>query len=208
MWQGLVKRLVGVVLRNPGIPEPLLLAQMDAVSPAAAQELIRVLLAQQHLIAREVPVASASAAAAGGGGGGGGSGAGEAAAEGQVSAGNGVSSGSSNSGGSGSSAFVRPALKLGAALGQCLADRPAKPPAFLLGGRRNPATAAAAGTTATAAAADDVEAAGAGAAGVAVTEESSTATVGVRHFWPSLLSSSTCHLTALPPCRTAAAAGV
>lgn len=153
MWQALVKRLMGVVLRNPGIPEPLLVAQMDAICPAAAERMLGMLVEQQHLIVKEIP----SSAAAGGAGGG------DGGADSSSSAGD-----------------ERPALKLGLALSRCLsAAGPAKPPSLLLG-RTRPAAAA---------------------AGV---EEG---VKGVRHYWPSLVSSSVCHLTALPPCRTAATAG-
>jgi hypothetical protein len=163
MWQGLVKRLVGVVLRNPGIPEPLLLAQMDAVAPAAAEELLRVLVTQRHLMVKEVPAAAGSSTSSRGGGLDGGF---------APAAGAEADAGSVN----------RPALKLGLALGKCSnAAGLAQPPSLLMGGRRTAAAAAA-------------------AVGSEVKSES------VRHYWPSLFSSSVCHLTALPPCRTAAAA--
>jgi hypothetical protein len=154
MWQALVKRLMGVVLRNPGIPEPLLVAQMDAVSPAAAEQMLGVLVAQQHLIVKEISVSSAAGGAAGAG-----------------SVGSAVSSAAEDE---------RPALKLGLALSRCLsAAGPAKPPSLLLG-RSRPAAAAGVGG------------------------EQGARAVVVRHYWPSLVSSSVCHLTALPPCRTAA----
>jgi hypothetical protein len=137
---------MSVVLRNPGIPGPLLLAQLDAISPAAAQQVLDVLVAGQHLIVRHVPVAGAA----------------DAGRE-------------------------QPALKLGVALSSCLVGRAAQPPSLLLGGsRQRPAAAAAPGSS---------------SGGV-----SGEGGQRMAHFWPSLTSSSTCHLTAPPPCQAASAA--
>jgi hypothetical protein len=196
MWQGLVKRLMCVVLRNPGIPEPLLLAQLDAISPAAAQQLLEVLVQQQHLLVRDIPEPVPAAA-----------GVGSVGSPAAVNGGSSVAAGGSSVGGGAvSSSGERPALKLGLALGKCLATGPAKPPSMLMGGRRSAPAAGGGGKAGPLAAAGGVGSAAESPAAAGVGSSGGAAGVqGVRHYWPSLLSSSVCHLTALPPCRTAAA---
>jgi hypothetical protein len=61
LWRSLVKRVMGLVLRNPGIPEPLLLAQLDVISPAAVKQLLGILQDQGHLLVRPVSVPAAYA---------------------------------------------------------------------------------------------------------------------------------------------------
>jgi hypothetical protein len=125
LWRSLVKRVMGLVLRNPGIPEPLLLAQLDVVSPAAVKQLLVILQNQGHLLVRPVSVPAVCAGVDG-------SGAAAAAAAAGSDATGVLSQGA--------------ALRLGTGLAGC-ATSAAKPPSFLarkkVGGAGNSVTAVA-----------------------------------------------------------------
>eukprot|EP00775_Hariotina_reticulata_P010957 gene10957-11111_t len=178
LWQELVKRVMGVVLRNPGIPEPLLLAELDVVTPAAAAELLGVLVEQGHLLCRTVPKGPTGVGGAGG--------------------------------------WVRmggfAAVRLGAGISSCT-PAPALPPSLLI--KRQPAatTAAAPEGDRQETAADQLASAGGskgakdgdGAAARHGTDDRLTempqGRVDVLHYWVSLATSTTCHLTCVPLSR-------
>lgn len=67
LWRALVQRIMSTVLRNPGVPERLLLADLDVISPAAARLLLAELARQGHLLTQQVAV-GATASRGGGGG--------------------------------------------------------------------------------------------------------------------------------------------
>jgi hypothetical protein len=154
LWRSLVKQVVGLVLRNPGIPEPLLLAQLDVVSPAAVKQLLGILQEQGHLLARPVKVLAKSATVE--------AGAAAAAAAAATSSVDGTAMLSSGA-----------ALRLGTGLAGC-ARASAKPPSLL------------------------ARQTGSAGGGSAVGDKQLQPQV-VVHYWPSLTSSSICHLTCVPP---------
>jgi hypothetical protein len=174
LWQQLVKRVIGVVLRNPGIPEPLLLAELDVVTPAAAAELLGALVQQGHLLCRTIA--------------------------------NGTTGAGGDAGG-----WVRMggvvAVRLGAEITGCT-PAPALPPSLLI--KRQPVAAVAAPGGDRQEAAADQSAFVAGSRGAQAQDQAAGAhdtgsnlqqqqgRVDVLHYWASLSSSTTCHLTCLP----------
>eukprot|EP00877_Chromochloris_zofingiensis_P012685 jgi/Chrzof1/7670/Cz02g32110.t1 len=52
-WKALVQLVMGVVLRNPGIPEHLLQGQINVINPQSAVELLGILVQQQYLILKQ-----------------------------------------------------------------------------------------------------------------------------------------------------------
>jgi len=57
-WQELVKRVMKLLLCNPGIPEPLLLSKMRLISPSCAAQLLECLVHQELLLVHEVEAKS------------------------------------------------------------------------------------------------------------------------------------------------------
>ncbi len=85
LWRALVQRAMGVALRNPGIPEPELVAHLDLITPQDGLQLLRELEATGQLLVKLLPPGRRSGGATarppslllgrrGGGGGGGGAG--------------------------------------------------------------------------------------------------------------------------------------
>ncbi|KXZ52893.1 hypothetical protein GPECTOR_8g273 [Gonium pectorale] len=55
LWCALAQRLLGLVMRHPGIPEPLLVAQMDVMPPQATREALAQLVSHGRLQVRAAP---------------------------------------------------------------------------------------------------------------------------------------------------------